>query len=73
MVKTQPSFNHQGLKPEYCSVCKLDGMINVKLKRCHCGKTQPIFNYQGLKAEYCSECKLDDMINLKNKKKKNKK
>ena len=44
-------------------------MINVKLKRCHCGKTQPIFNYQGLKAEYCSECKLDDMINLKNKKK----
>ena len=40
-------------------------MINIKLKKCHCGKSQPFFNYKGLPAVYCSECKLDDMINVK--------
>ena len=27
-----PVFNYDGLKPEYCSKCKLDGMLNVKSK-----------------------------------------
>ena len=43
-------------------------MVNVKHKRCECGKAQPNFNYPGEKAGYCSKCKHHGMVNVKYKK-----
>jgi len=62
--KHEPHFNYVGQKKKYCSSCKLDGMINVKIKNCFCGKVQACYNYEGLKPEYCGKCKLENMINL---------
>ena len=62
--KHEPHFNYIGQKKKYCSSCKLDGMINVKIKNCFCGKVQACYNYEGLKPEYCGKCKLENMINL---------
>jgi hypothetical protein len=63
-----PCFNYNGLKPEYCSKCKLDGMLDVSNDRCSCDSAQPSFNFEGLPAEYCSKCKLDGMVCIRSKK-----
>jgi len=66
--KAQPSFNFEGLSAAYCARCKLDGMIDVKLRYdCHCGLGRAHYNYLGKKGEYCPECKEPDMINIQNK------
>jgi hypothetical protein len=57
-------YNFENLKPSYCLNCKKDGMINVKDKKCFCGKGLKIYNYSGNKALYCSDCKKDNMINV---------
>ena len=64
--KHESNFNYPGLKAEYCSDCKTEAMINVKHKKCHCGKAIPYFNYP-VKAEYCSDCKTEAMIDVKHK------
>ena len=61
-------YNYEGKRPSFCNLCKLDEMVNVKDKKCKCGKGLKIYNFDGLKAEFCSECKLDDMINVIHKK-----
>ena len=44
-------------------------MINVKSKKCKCGKSCPCFNEPGeKKAICCFKCKTDTMINVKDKK-----
>jgi len=64
-----PNFNFEGLKPKFCINCKDENMINVRNKKCFCGKIQqPIYNFEGLKPEYCFDCKKDGMINLVSKK-----
>lgn len=60
----QPFFNFKDMTPKFCSVCKLDGMIDVKNSKCFCGKSQPRFNYDGLKPSFCNDCKDENMINL---------
>ena len=35
----------------------MEGMINVKDKKCYCGEARPSFNYKGLKPLYCFKCK----------------
>jgi hypothetical protein len=60
----QPFFNFKDMTPKFCSVCKLDGMIDVKNTKCFCGKSQPRFNYEGQKPIFCNSCKEEDMINL---------
>ena len=71
--KTRANFNIEGENIAlYCSVHKLDGMIDIKHKKCiHQGcKTRPVFNIEGEKiALYCSEHKLDGMINVTEKRK----
>ena len=64
--KVRSSFNYEGLKPEYCSSCKLENMVDVYSKKCKCGKSRPNFNLKGLIPEYCSKCKLENMIDVKN-------
>lgn len=60
----QPFYNFKGLPPKFCSVCKIDGMVDVKNKKCFCGKSQPRFNFENLKPGFCNECKDEGMINL---------
>ena len=60
----QPFFNFKDMPPKFCSVCKTDGMIDVKNSKCFCGKSQPRFNYEGLKPSFCNDCKDEEMINL---------
>ena len=62
-------YNFEGeTKPIYCSTHKLDGMVNVKNKRCLDCKKQPYFNFEGeTKAIYCNDHKLDGMVNVKDK------
>ena len=57
-------YNYLNKKAAYCLLCKKDGMVNVKDKKCNCGKGLKIYNYNGLKADYCSLCKTTDMINV---------
>jgi hypothetical protein len=64
--KSQPLFNFDGLKPEFCSKCKLEGMNDVVNKKCKCG-TKANFNFKDKKPEFCSKCKLEGMIDLINK------
>jgi len=66
--KTQPIYNVEGeTKALYCSLHKLEGMVNVKNKMCiHEGcKTRPIYNVEGeTKALNCSLHKLEGMVNV---------
>ena len=64
----RPSCNFQGEhRPLYCGTHKLDGMINVTIKRCEtpgCNRV-PGFNFEGLAdRRYCANCKLDGMVNV---------
>ena len=44
-------------------------MINIKDKKCKCGKAIPVFNFTGEKKGLCcSKCKEDGMVNVKYKK-----
>lgn len=64
--KKQPYFNLEGeTKGVYCKEHKLDGMIDVKNKRCRDCKKQPTYNYENqTKGVYCSTHKLDGMVNV---------
>ena len=66
--KTNPAFNLEGEKTAlYCSIHKLEGMVNVISKTCiysNC-KKQPAYNIEGEKtALYCSIHKLEGMVNV---------
>jgi hypothetical protein len=69
--KTQPSFNFEGeKKPIYCSIHKLDSMIDITHKTCiheNC-KKRPNFNFEGEKKPlYCAIHKLESMIDITHK------
>ena len=66
--KAHPSYNDIGeIKALYCSSCKTDNMINIKDRKCKCGKI-PVFNIVGEKiAICCVSCKTDTMVDVKNK------
>jgi len=66
--KKQAIYNIVGLKARWCKTHKTDEMVNVKDKKCPCGKA-PHFNHPGeTKRICCAECKTDDMIDVANKK-----
>jgi len=64
--KKQASYNFAGLKPKYCSRCKLVNMINLKHQKCIvCNDKYPSFNIPTKKnALYCNDCKEDTMIDV---------
>ncbi len=68
--KKQAYFNLENeTKGLYCSTHKLDGMIDVRNKKCRDCKKQAYFNFEGeTTGLYCSTHKKDDMIDVKNKK-----
>jgi hypothetical protein len=44
-------------------------MVDVKNKKCFCGKTRPTYNNKGeIKPLYCSVCKSDEMVDVKHQK-----
>jgi hypothetical protein len=44
-------------------------MVDIRSKKCYCGKAFPCFNLIGLKADFYSKCKTYDMLNVKHKRK----
>jgi hypothetical protein len=59
------SFGYRdGTGTQFCSKHKVDGMVNLLCKLCHCGQVRPTYNYQGKSANFCKECKEDGMINV---------
>jgi hypothetical protein len=63
-----PIYNVPEDKPICCKKCKTDDMIDVKNKRCKCGKISPVFNVPTESTGVCcNNCKTDDMIDVKNK------
>jgi hypothetical protein len=66
-----PSFNFINKYPNYCTLHKKDGMINVKSKKCkekNCNTSNPSFNYKNIKfGIYCSKHKKENMIDVINK------
>ena len=69
--RTRASFGNERAHPLYCKSHKEELMINVKDKRCICGKTRPTFNIKGEQPKFCSKCKADGMIDVANKRCKN--
>lgn len=64
-----PNYNYSGEKKRlYCSLHKLDGMIDVKNKMCenvNCNRL-PSFNYEKIKTpQFCALHKAINMINVK--------
>jgi hypothetical protein len=43
----QESATIEGGKPTHCVACKMDGMVDMKNKKCHCGKAPPSFGVEG--------------------------
>ena len=62
--KRQKTYGNINEKAEYCSDCKKPEMVNMKTKKCKCGKF-PSFGFIGGKPINCSDCKIEGMINLK--------
>ena len=60
----QPFFNFKGMTPKYCAICRTDEMVDVKNKKCFCGKSQPRYNFENLKPNFCNDCREKNMINL---------
>jgi hypothetical protein len=66
-IDKQPSFNYSTeiMSGLCCTTCKFENMIDVKNKKCRCGKHNPNFNRPGIKpAICCFTCRDDDMINV---------
>ena len=62
-----PSFGlPDDKRPSCCSVCKLEGMVDINHKKCKCGSgKQPTFGVIGDKRpSCCSNCKLENMANI---------
>jgi hypothetical protein len=62
----RPGYGYENNKPLYCVTHKLNGMIDVKNRRCcypNC-TTQPHFGYKGEPPQYCSLHKLEGMFDL---------
>jgi hypothetical protein len=59
-------YNKPGEKPEYCSHCKKEGMINVTFKCCiECGEHRAAYNAKkGDAPLYCGACKKEGMIDV---------
>jgi hypothetical protein len=65
---SQPSFNQPGGKGLYCSSHKLEGMIDVKSKRCEnveCNLLNPLFDLPGGKGRFCKIHHMEGMIDVK--------
>lgn len=69
LTSINPSFGYAGEKPTNCLKCVKENMINLRSKKCFCGKKEPVFGIdEGKPATHCAECKSEEMTNVKGKK-----
>lgn len=63
--QTTALYGYDGSRPQYCSIHKEPGMINVK-RHCVCSgcPLNPNFGYPGKTPLYCSNHKLEGMIDI---------
>jgi len=59
---------HNDTRPIACSGCKTEGMIDIKNKKCKCGKRMYFGLPDDKRASACNGCKTEGMIDIKNKK-----
>lgn len=57
------SYNVPGKNPEYCALCKVNGMIFMRRKCMKCNN-RSLYNYPKLPPEYCWGCKKPGMIDV---------
>ena len=70
-----PKFGPEGGKPKdarWCATCKPSDAVDVKNKRCECGRAQPAFGPKGGEpkdARWCAKCpkKPSDAVDVKHK------
>ena len=62
---TYANFNYADQeKAIHCATCKLENMVDIRNRKCPCGKT-PSFNFPGeITRVYCVDCKEPGMISL---------
>jgi hypothetical protein len=66
--KKRASYNTEDLKPMWCKTHKTDEMVNVRSKKCPCGKI-PSFNLPGeTVGTHCKMCKTEEMVDVVNNK-----
>jgi hypothetical protein len=67
--KNIPIYNLPGeSKATHCVMCRTEEMVDVKNKKCPCGK-RPSYNLTGEASGLrCSSCKTEEMVDVKNKK-----
>lgn len=54
-------------KPSRCKKCKTAEMVNIKAKKCFCGKKRASFGLPGTKkSTHCLECKTLEMVQVMN-------
>jgi hypothetical protein len=65
-----PNFNEPGeTKPICCVSCKTETMVDIKHKKCNCGKARPTFNEPGETIGICCvSCKTETMVDVVDKK-----
>ena len=68
MRKVQPSYGMPRGKATHGKECKEQGMVDVKHRKCSCGKCAPSFGMPGGKATHCKECREQGMVDVKNRK-----
>ena len=47
-------YNIEGAPPRFCATHKIDGMVDVKNKRCEKCNKQPLYAFDGKKARFCN-------------------
>ena len=55
-------------KGRYCGIHKLEGMVNVKSKKCHhpgCSSVSPSFDFPGGIGRYCGPHKQPNMVSIR--------
>ena len=61
-------YNYEGMKPQYCTDCKLSDMVSCKKKTTcvheNCPKART-YNILGQTPKYCKDHKKDGMINTR--------
>lgn len=65
----QPTYNYPAEKRgKYCNDCKLDGMVDVKGKKCIiCKKRIALYGFQNDIRLYCSDCRVEGTKDLSKK------
>jgi hypothetical protein len=63
--RVRPCFGNTNGGATHCSVCRLQGMSDVRNRRCHCGAATPYFGREGHRATHCALCRGSNMVDVR--------